>query len=86
MSYRVRWELSALRELRKLDARTALRVLHDVTDLTGDPRPAASLQLVGGDGERRLRVGDYRVIYIVDDAVGEVAITEVGHRRDIYDS
>ena len=57
--------------------RNALRGLYD------DPRPAGCSKLAGRDGYR-LRVGDYRVIYGIDDAAREVTVLDLGHRRDIY--
>ena len=82
MNYKIRWEMTAFRAWRKFDAKTALMILHDITDLSGDPFPAASTALVEGDGLRRLRVGNYRVIYeVVEDVV---TIWEVGHRSEIY--
>ncbi|WP_117211961.1 type II toxin-antitoxin system RelE family toxin [Allorhizocola rhizosphaerae] len=84
MIYKVRWEMTAFRAWRKLDAKAALMILNSVTDLTADPRPAASTELVGGDGLRRLKAGDYRVIYEISKDDRLVTIWEVGHRREIY--
>ncbi len=82
MTYKIRWEVTAFRAWRKFEAKTALMILHDITDLSGDAFPAASAALVDGDGLRRLRVGQYRVIYeVAEDAV---TIWEVGHRSEIY--
>lgn len=78
---RVRWEQTAYRALRKLEVKVGLTILHAVADLADDPYPNASTQLVDRPG-RRLRVGDYRVIYSVGDDV--VSIHEIGHRREIY--
>jgi mRNA interferase RelE/StbE len=52
--------------------------------LAENPRPASATQLVGGDGEWRVRTGDYRIIYEVHDQVHLVLVLAVGHRRDIY--
>ncbi|GIH10566.1 hypothetical protein Rhe02_86330 [Rhizocola hellebori] len=82
MTYKIRWEVTAFRAWRKFDAKTALMILHDVTDLSGNPFPAASTALVDSDGLRRLRVGNYRVICEVAEEV--VTIWEVGHRSEIY--
>jgi mRNA interferase RelE/StbE len=82
VTYKIRWEMTACRAWRKFDAKTALMILHDITDLSADPFPAASTVLVEGDGLRSLRVGNYRVIYeVVEDVV---TIWEVGHRGEIY--
>lgn len=84
MTYRIRFdEQHAYRPLRKLEVKAGLTILTAIMDLAADPYPPASKQLVGSDALRRLRVGDYRVIYeVVADAI---QVHEVGHRREIYD-
>ena len=52
--------------------------------LARQPRPAGAKKLVGGRGEWRVRTGDYRIIYEIDDGVLLVLVLAVGHRRDIY--
>lgn len=79
---KIRWEQTAYRALRKLDVKAGLSILHAVADLAADPYPNASKKLVDRPG-RRLRVGDYRVVYSVADDL--VSIHEVGHRREICD-
>jgi mRNA interferase RelE/StbE len=51
--------------------------------LAEDPRPPGARKLQGRDG-LRVRVGDYRVIYLVEDNVLRVLVIAVGHRREIY--
>lgn len=52
--------------------------------LARQPRPAGAKKLVGGRGEWRVRTGDYRIIYEIDDGVLLVLVLAIGHRRDIY--
>ena len=52
--------------------------------LATDPRPPGATKLSGREGEWRVRTGDYRVVYEVDDGVLRVLVVAVGHRRDIY--
>ena len=53
--------------------------------LANDPRPAGAKRLKGYEGEAlRVRTGDYRVIYKVDDAIRVVAVVRIGHRREVY--
>ncbi|MBI3329794.1 MAG: type II toxin-antitoxin system RelE/ParE family toxin [Nitrospinae bacterium] len=59
------------------------RVRDAIRALAQDPRPPGSLKLTGRDGWR-IRVGDYRVIYEVDDTQHAVTVLHVGHRRDVY--
>jgi mRNA interferase RelE/StbE len=59
------------------------RVRDAIRALGQDPRPPGSRQLAGRDGWR-LRVGDYGVIYDIDDAQHVVTVLHIGHRRDVY--
>jgi len=52
--------------------------------LADQPRPSGARKLVGGDGEWRVRTGDYRIVYEIHDDVLLVLLVAVGHRRDIY--
>lgn len=52
--------------------------------LAGDPRPHGCRKLTGAEDLWRIRVGDYRVVYQVDDAEMLVLIATAGHRRDVY--
>jgi mRNA interferase RelE/StbE len=83
--YRIEWTAAALRELRKLDSMAARRVLAAVTKLGTTPRPRASRALQGEPaGVMRLRVGDYRVIYRIEDEQVLVTVVRVAHRREAY--
>ncbi|TJY72658.1 type II toxin-antitoxin system RelE/ParE family toxin [Arthrobacter sp. CAU 1506] len=70
--------------MRKLDKSAQARILRAVEILREEPRPPASKQLVGGDGERRIRTGDYRIVYEVRDEELVVLVIRVGHRREVY--
>ena len=85
MRYTIEWTAPADKQLRKLDDQTARRVVLAVSRLAADPRPAASTLLVGQPaGTMRLRVGDYRVIYVVEDDEIRVVVVRVAHRRQVY--
>lgn len=86
MTYRIELSPAAARQLRKLDAPARRRIRAVVELLAQEPRPAGAKKIVGGDGEWRVRTGDYRVIYEVRDGVLLVLVLAVGHRRDIYRS
>ena len=84
MSYRIVVERPAERFLRRrASPENAVRIRQAIDELAEEPRPRNSLTLRGREG-RRLRVGDYRIIYEVDDGTRTVTITAVGHRRDVY--
>ena len=82
--YRVDITPGAARQLRKLDPPTVRRVQGAIELLALDPRPPASRQLRGRPGYR-VRIGDWRVIYTVDDGVLLVLVLRLGHRRDVYE-
>ena len=83
MNYRIEVEARAARELLDLP-KAVVRRLHDAIAALGEnPRPPGTRKLTGRGGYR-IRTGDYRVLYEVDDASRLVRIYQVGHRRDIY--
>lgn len=84
MTYRIEFSATAVRQLRKLDGRAQRRVQAAVELLAQEPRPAGAKKLVGGNGEWRVRTGDYRIVYEIDDGVLVVLVLAVGHRREAY--
>jgi mRNA interferase RelE/StbE len=85
VGYEIEWATPALRELRKPDKQTARRVLRAVTDLAVDPRPPGVRALVGQPaGTTRLRVGDFRVVYVIEDEEIRILVVRVAHRREVY--
>ena len=59
------------------------RIAAAIDGLAINPRPTGSVKLAGRD-DFRLRVGDYRIVYAVDDAEDLVIIARIAHRRDVY--
>ncbi len=84
MSYRIELSPAAARQLRKLDGAARRRVQAAVELLASDPRPPSAKKLVGGDGEWRVRTGDYRIVYEIHDGVLVVLVLAGGHRREVY--
>jgi mRNA interferase RelE/StbE len=83
-SYQINWKPSAEKELRKLPKPMIKRVLVAVSELASDPNPTGSRKLVGSDHSFRVRVGDYRVIYDVQNSELIIEIIRVAHRKDVY--
>jgi len=84
MTYGIELRPAAIRSLRKIDHQDRDRIRAAITLLGHDPRPPGARVLRGRAGYR-VRVGDYRIIYTVDDDVLVVAVITLGHRRDVYD-
>ena len=84
MSYSINYVPSAAKALRNLDHPTARRLVASIKELSDEPRPPGCIQLKGGSGELRIRVGDYRVIYEVIDDELVVLVLHLGHRREVY--
>lgn len=84
MTYRIEVAPAAVRQLRKLDPATRRRVQAAIELLAAQPRPSGAKKMAGGDGEWRVRTGDCRVVYEVQDEVLLVLVVAVGHRRDFY--
>jgi mRNA interferase RelE/StbE len=81
--YRIELRPAAARQLRKLDPPTARRIQGVIALLADDPRPPASRPLAGRPAWR-VRVGDYRVIYTIENDRLVVVVITIGHRRDVY--
>jgi len=82
--YEVTFARSARRELEALDASIVRRVISRIEGLTQYPRPSGSRKLHGEQNLWRIRIGDYRVVYNVDDRQRIVDIVRVRHRREVY--
>jgi mRNA interferase RelE/StbE len=83
--YNVTITARAERELRRLDRSTKNRVVTAVLGLSSTPRPAGCLKVKSEEGVWRIRVGDWRIGYQIDDTSSEVTIIRIGHRREFYD-
>lgn len=84
MSYTVQILRRAQKELAALPPIVYPRVRDAIRELANTPRPSGCKKLSGRSGWR-IRVGNYRVIYEIDDTAQVITIMHVGHRRDVYD-
>lgn len=85
-AYEVVISPAASRQIRKLDPGTRARLVARMEALGAAPRPPGCVALQGAQGLLRVRVGDWRVVYRVDDQRLVVLIVRVGHRREVYRS
>jgi mRNA interferase RelE/StbE len=82
--YTITFARSARRELESLENETVDRIFARIESLSEHPRPRDCVKLRGRKDLWRLRVGDYRVIYAIDDGERVVDIIAVRHRREAY--
>jgi mRNA interferase RelE/StbE len=77
-------EPAAKRDLKKLDVRTRQTIADVISALADEPRPDGVKKLTGSTSSYRARVGDYRILYTIEDSVVLITIIKIGHRRDVY--
>jgi len=82
--YEVLLARQAERDLKKLAGEVFHRIVREIKNLAHTPRPQGCRKLTDSGADYRIRVGDYRVLYEVDDRARQVKILKVGHRRDVY--
>lgn len=80
----VKLKLSAQKQLDKISDKLASKIAGEIVELASDPFPLNSKKLVGWHNQYRLRMGDYRIIYVVDKENKEIVVTEVVLRKDAY--
>lgn len=83
MSYEIEVRPAALRALKKVDRQNQARIRGAIALLSADPRPPGAKALRGRDA-LRIRVGDYRIIYTVQDDRLLIVVVTLGHRREVY--
>ena len=85
VKYSLEIKQSAQKELDALDDVVFTRIDRRILALEDNPRPAGCKMLKGYKDQWRVRVGDWRVVYIIDDTAKLVTITRVAHRREVYE-
>ena len=84
--YRTVFRPEARAELRKIPRDVALRILAKITELESNPLGFGTTALVSQPERRRLRVGDYRIVYTVDNGELVMWVVHIGHRSTVYDA
>ena len=82
-SYRIVFKKSITKDLRPIPKKDIQRILKCIDGLTEDPRPTG-VEKLSGDEKYRIRQGNYRILYMIEDEIITITIVKVGHRRDIY--
>ena len=82
--YKVTIKKSAAKAIAKLPKIVTNRLIPAIKKLSEEPRPQSAKKLQGEESLWRIRVGDYRVVYSVEDTIMIVDVLQVAHRKDIY--
>ena len=83
--YSIQVKPSARKEMEALPDHVLARVLERVESLRHTPRPAGCKKLKGYKDSWRIRIGDWRVVYIIDDNAKLISVTRIAHRREVYE-
>lgn len=83
-AYKILFDMEVKKDLTKLPKKISGNILKKVLALEYQPRPPQSLKLSGTEGIYRLRVGDYRVIYSINDPLKEVIVYHIRNRKEAY--
>ena len=83
--YSITFARSARKELESLSNNLIARIFPKIESLADEPRPPGCKKLQGNTNLWRIRIGDYRVVYSIDDVAEVVDIVRIKHRREVYD-
>lgn len=82
--YSIEIETSAAKSLARIERPFRASVIAAISNLAGDPRPNGCMKLSGRSDAYRIRIGNYRVVYTINDAIRIVRIEKIAHRREVY--
>lgn len=82
-NYRISIKRSASKEIERIALKDRRRIIEKIRSLASDPRPPGSRKLSGQE-KYRVRQGDYRILYLIQDGELIVVVVRVGHRREVY--
>ena len=82
--YEVHLERAAENDLKRLPTTTFHRIIPHIKALAENPRPSSCRKLTGSKNDWRIRIGDYRVLYEIDEKAKAVRVMRVRHRREAY--
>lgn len=84
MSYQVEITKTAVKERKKLGNTTRMRIDLALLNLKENSRPPGAIKLTGSQNDWRIRVGDYRILYEIDEKGRLITIWRIAHRRHVY--
>jgi mRNA interferase RelE/StbE len=82
--YRVTLAATAVKERQRIDSVVRKRIDQTLQGLLSEPRPSGVKKLSGKYQDWRVRVGDYRILYEIDDDQQLITVWRIAHRRDVY--
>ncbi|KPJ67717.1 MAG: hypothetical protein AMJ43_03550 [Coxiella sp. DG_40] len=83
MGYKLSIEKPALKTLKKIPKPYKQKIIETINMLKDNPKPLGAKKLVGRDGWR-IRINDYRIIYITKESISTILVISIGHRKNIY--
>jgi len=84
MAYSIELKKSVEKDIRKIPKKEIRRIVEAMEGLAKEPRSSGSMKIKATERTYRIRVGDYRVIYQIDDEEKTVLVTHIRHRKDAY--
>jgi mRNA interferase RelE/StbE len=84
MLYKIEYTTAARKQLKKLPREISVRIIHGIEQLHENPRPESVKKLTGFKDYYRLRIGDYRVVYSIQDNILMVLIIRIAPRKNVY--
>lgn len=84
MNFNLRFKHSATKSLKKTPLTDRERIMQRILNLREEPLPENSIKL-SNEGAYRIRQGNYRIIYTIDNNILQIEIIRIGHRRNIYE-
>jgi mRNA interferase RelE/StbE len=84
LSYQVELAPAAVRQLKKLTRDIQERIVQRLEDLAQEPRPDGVVKLESVESLYRIRLGDYRIVYQIQDEILLIIVVKIAHRREVY--
>jgi mRNA interferase RelE/StbE len=84
MTYRIEFVKQAAKQFKALPTQEQQRLQYKIDALAIEPRPSGVVKLAGEEDLYRIRVGDYRIIYRIQDNQFLILVVKIGHRREVY--
>ena len=84
MTYKVEFSRRAEKQFEALPQQIQIRLRPRIDELALYPRPPSARKLEGAENQYRIRVGDYRIIYEIQDSILHIILVRIGHRSEVY--